>query len=66
MEKHYSEWTDIHCEIPEGSILGPLLFIIYINELPLAINSELISFADDTTAFVKCNSLLEVEKSMKH
>ena len=42
-----SKWTDVLSGIPQGSILGPILFIIYINDLPGVVGSVCRLFADD-------------------
>ena len=45
--------------IPQGSVLGPILFIMYINDLPNAINSYVKIFADDTKLF---NSVISIDQ----
>ena len=46
-----SSWTNVHAEVPQESILGPLLFIIYINALSDNLTSNAELFADDTSLF---------------
>ena len=46
-----SSWANVEAGLPEGSILGRLLFLIYINDLPDNLSTNLKLFADDTSLF---------------
>ena len=46
-----SKWSNISTGVPQGSILGPLLFLICINDLPDNLSSNSKLFADDTSLF---------------
>ena len=46
-----STWKNVNAEIPQDSVLGPLLFLIYINNLSDGLSSNAKLFADDTSPF---------------
>ena len=51
-----SSWLEITTGVPQGSVLGPLLFLIYINDICNSIESDLFLFADDCSLLQKVNS----------
>ena len=53
-----STWTEVGCGVPQGSILGPILFLLFANDLPNVVSSARIAmFADDS----KCYKIIEQE-----
>ena len=49
-----SKWELLKCGVPQGSILGPVFFLIYINDLPTIVNNDnnMVLFADDTSIII--------------
>ena len=57
-----SSWSDVTNGIPQGSVLGPTLFLIYINDLPDVVKSMVKLFAHDTKLYSVVNNQQEAEE----
>jgi hypothetical protein len=51
-----SSWGDVSSGVPQGSILGPILFLLYVNDLPEAVSTTAKMFADDTKVYESVTS----------
>ena len=57
MRGSYSEWSPVISGVPQGSILGPIMFLIYVNYIPNIITSAAKLFADDTKIYKQINKV---------
>ena len=66
IENLLSDYGRISCGVPQGSILGPLLFLIYVNDMPQAVNSNLLLYADDSCLMFQHKDVEEIEKVLNN
>ena len=57
-----SDWRQINAGVPQGSILGPLLFLVYIND---NISSETRFFADDSSLFTRVEGIIQTQDKLE-
>ena len=59
-----SDWTSVNSGVPQGSIIGPLLFLLYINDIVEDINSSIRLFADDTSLYIIVDNPVEAANQL--
>ena len=64
IENQLSDFGKVSCGVPQGSILGPLLLLIYVNVMPQAIKSNLFLYADDSCLMYQHRDFNEIEKEV--
>ena len=60
-----SQEYSVNAGLPQGSILGPALFLLYINDLPDYVICNIAIYADDTTLYSKCNQASDLWQQLE-
>ena len=61
----FSQEHPVNAGVPQGSILGPTLFLLYINDLPDDVICDIAIYADDTTLYCKCDQASDLWQQLE-
>ena len=61
---NFSQPSYVSCGVPQGSILGPLLFLIYVTDMSQAVKGNLFLYADDSCFACQHNGINEIQKQL--
>ena len=59
-----SEPTGVTCGVPQGSIIGPLLFLLYVNDMASAVRCKLLLYADDSALIASGKNVADIESTL--
>ena len=64
INKVFSDPGNLTCGVPQGSILGPLIFLLYVNDMPQSVDCDLYLYADDSCLVFQHKNVKEIEKQL--
>ena len=64
LENNSSQPASVSCGVPQGAILGPLLFLIYVNDMSQAVKCDLFMYADDSCLVCQHKDINEIGKQL--
>ena len=62
MDGEVSSWKSVLSGLPQGSVLGPILFLVYLDDLEEGVTGNILKFADDTKLFRKTKEIGDKQK----